>query len=105
VLAGGIPVRYADGHPALQAMDRTGSVRASAPPGPPAAAWAVSRQWPQDSVHALCTVLRSRGRSLGVVTYLRGASRPAFERPDAVYAEDVTVRIAAALDLSGLLSG
>ncbi|MFF3754569.1 PAS domain-containing protein [Streptomyces sp. NPDC002018] len=105
VAAGGIPVRYAAGHPALQAMDRTGSVRASAPSGsPPSPTWATSRQWPPDSVHALCTVLRSRGRSLGVVTFLRGASRSAFERPDAVYAEDVTVRMAASLDLSRALS-
>ncbi|MFJ1600071.1 PAS domain-containing protein [Streptomyces sp. NPDC088261] len=98
---GGIPVRYGNGHPALQAMDRIGSVRASAPGGaaaPPT--WALSRQWPADTVHALCTVLRSRGRSLGVVTFLRSASRPAFERPDAVYAEDVTLRVAASLDLA-----
>jgi PAS domain S-box-containing protein len=106
VVAGGIPVRYLDGHPALQAMDRIGSVRASAPSGTPASpTWAVSRQWPQDAVHALCTVLRCRGRSLGVVTFLRGPSRSAFERPDAAYAEDVTARIAAALDLSRALSG
>ncbi|WP_446038892.1 PAS domain-containing protein [Streptomyces sp. SID1121] len=100
LVTGGIPVRYGNGHPALQAMDRIGSVRASAPGGaaaPPT--WALSRQWPADTVHALCTVLRSRGRSLGVVTFLRGASRPAFERPDAVYAEDVTLRVAASLDL------
>ncbi|MFE3599503.1 PAS domain-containing protein [Streptomyces sp. NPDC059096] len=117
---GSIPVRYAAGHPALQAIDRTGSVRASAPTGAngakgggdtkgspapkpvPAPVWAASRQWPEDSVHALCTVLRSRGRSLGVVTFLRGASRTEFERPDAVYAEDVTVRIATCLDLAAL---
>ncbi|WP_030351281.1 PAS domain-containing protein [Streptomyces scopuliridis] len=122
VETGGIPVRYMTGHPALQAMDRNGSVRASAPGASAAAAasaasggspqapvavpsaWATSRQWPPDSVHALCTVLRSRGRSLGVVTFLRGASRAAFERPDAVYAEDVTIRVAAALDLSAVLS-
>lgn len=100
VAAGGIPVRYRDGHPALQAVARTGSVRASAPSGASATpTWSVSRQWPPDSVHALCTVLRSRGRTLGVVTFLRGASRPSFERQDAVYAEDVTARMAASLDL------
>ncbi|MCA1219530.1 PAS domain-containing protein [Streptomyces sp. 8L] len=120
VAGGGIPVRYLDGHPALRAMERAGSVRTSAPaqgrpaPGsqeapartPLAAAaptWAAARQWPSDTVHALCTVLRSRGRSLGVVTFLRGGGRPAFERPDALYAEDVTVRMAAALDLARLL--
>ncbi|MFF5566031.1 PAS domain-containing protein [Streptomyces sp. NPDC012623] len=112
VETGGIPVRYAATHPALKAMDRTGSVRASAPAGdgpgaaPVAApAWASARQWPPDAVHALCTVLRCRGRSLGVVTFLRGASRPPFERPDAVYAEDVTIRVAACLDLAALLPG
>ncbi|MEW1722631.1 PAS domain-containing protein [Streptomyces sp. NPDC093109] len=140
---GGIPVRYAPTHPALQAMDRAGSVRATAPavartarasgkgggaygqpapggavpgaaagsaPAPgsvpvPSPQWASARQWPPDTVHALCTVLRCRGRSLGVVTFLRGASRPAFERPDAVYAEEVTLRMAACLDLSALLPG
>jgi PAS domain S-box-containing protein len=102
VAAGGIPVLYLDGHPALRAMERIGPVRASAPvdkDGPAAATWAAARQWPPDTVHALCTVLRCRGRSLGVVTFLRNASRPAFERPDATYAEDVTLRVAAALDL------
>ncbi|MFI5756186.1 PAS domain-containing protein [Streptomyces sp. NPDC051569] len=158
--SGGIPVPYMAGHPALQAMDRIGSVRASAPSGSaparspapgavrpgsaqggaamsgahpagagahpagagahpagtgaprpapaasavPSATWAASRQWPPDSVHALCTVLRSRGRSLGVVTFLRAASRAPFERPDAVYAEDVTIRMAGSLDLSRVLS-
>jgi hypothetical protein len=51
-------------------------------------------------VHALCAVLRSRGRTLGVVTFLRGAGRGGFDRPDSAYAEDVAVRIAAALDLA-----
>ncbi|WP_217206646.1 PAS domain-containing protein [Streptomyces sp. AC550_RSS872] len=101
----GLPVRYAEGHPALQCVARAGSVRADA--GSMAAeqarAWAVGRQWPADAVHALCAVLRSRGRTLGVVTFLRGAGRSAFERSDAVYAEDVAVRIAAALDLAAVL--
>jgi hypothetical protein len=98
-------VRYAEGHPALQAMQRIGSVRASAPelPATPSV-WATTRQWPPGSVHALCTVLRSRGQSLGVVTFLRGPSRAAFERHDALYAEDVTARIAAAIDLSRAIS-
>ncbi|WP_351227008.1 PAS domain-containing protein [Streptomyces sp. NPDC002133] len=108
VAGAGIPVRYAQGHPALQAMDRTGSVRASAGGGKAGGgkggpeAWAAERQWPRDAVHALCTVLRSRGRTLGVLTFLRAANRPAFERPDAVYAESVATRVAAALDLSGV---
>ncbi|MFF8832439.1 PAS domain-containing protein [Streptomyces sp. NPDC015131] len=93
---GGFPVRYAAGHPARQAVERAGSVRASAA----SEAWAAERQWPRDAAHALCAVLRSRGRTLGVVTFLRSGSRPAFERPDAVYAESVAVRVAAAVDLA-----
>lgn len=100
----GLPVRYGQGHPALQCVERAGSVRASAGAATPEAArtWATDRQWPPDTVHALCAVLRSRGRTLGVVTFLRGAGRNQFERADAVYAEDVAVRIAAALDLEAL---
>ncbi|WP_406488157.1 PAS domain-containing protein [Streptomyces phaeochromogenes] len=110
----GLPVRYADGHPALQCVERIGSVRASAGAARAGAGaseperareWAVARQWPPDSVHALCAVLRSRGRTLGVVTFLRGASRTQFERLDATYAEDVAVRIATALDLGEALGG
>jgi hypothetical protein len=99
----GLPVRYAQGHPALQCVERTGSVRASVGAVPPEQAreWAAARQWPTDAVHSLCAVLRSRGRTLGVVTFLRGGARSQFERADAVYAEDVAVRIAAALDLAG----
>ncbi|WP_258053270.1 PAS domain-containing protein [Streptomyces sp. Ru72] len=103
----GLPVRYDDGHPALQCVERSGSVRADAGAADPAQAraWALARQWPADAVHALCAVLRSRGRTLGVVTFLRGAGRSRFERADAVYAEDVAVRIAAALDLSDVVKG
>jgi hypothetical protein len=98
----GLPVRYAEGHPALQCVDRIGSVRATvgSVPAQQAREWALARQWPADAVHALCAVLRSRGRTLGVVTFLRGSGRSPFERPDTVYAEDVAVRIAAALDLA-----
>ncbi|WP_192342119.1 PAS domain-containing protein [Streptomyces sp. VITNK9] len=103
----GMPVRYGEGHPALQCVERAGSVRASAGVRPVPAErvreWATARQWPADTVHGLCAVLRSRGRTLGVVTFLRGSGRSAFERSDAVYAEDVAVRIAAALDLGGAL--
>ncbi|MDX3757391.1 PAS domain-containing protein [Streptomyces mirabilis] len=100
----GLPVRYAEGHPALQCVERAGSVRASSGETTPERKreWATARQWPPDSVHALCAVLRSRGRTLGVVTFLRGAGRSQFERADATYAEDVAVRIATALDLEGL---
>jgi len=99
----GLPVRYAQGHPALQCVERIGSVRASVGSVPPEQAreWAKARQWPGDAVHALCAVLRSRGRTLGVVTFLRGGGRSQFERSDAAYTEDVAARIAAALDLAG----
>ncbi|WP_395574091.1 PAS domain-containing protein [Streptomyces sp. BK79] len=100
----GMPVRYGEGHPAVQCVERAGSVRASAGvravPAERVRAWAEARQWPADTVHGLCAVLRSRGRTLGVVTFLRGSGRSAFERSDAVYAEDVAVRIAATLDLA-----
>lgn len=36
------------------------------------------------------------------MTFLRGGGRTPFERSDAVYAEDVAVRIATALDLADL---
>ncbi|MGW3726113.1 PAS domain-containing protein [Streptomyces sp. NPDC000851] len=103
--AAGLPVRYAEGHPALQCVERIGTVRASvgSVAAEQARAWAVSRQWPADAVHALCAVLRSRARTLGVVTFLRGSGRSAFERSDTAFAEDVAVRIATALDLAGLL--
>ncbi|MBK3629269.1 PAS domain-containing protein [Streptomyces sp. MBT49] len=100
----GLPVRYGEGHPALQCVARAGSVRAGAGsvPADEAREWARARRWPEDTVHALCAVLRSRGRTLGVVTFLRAGSRTPFERTDAVYAEDVAVRMAAALDLADL---
>ncbi|MCM9080211.1 MULTISPECIES: PAS domain-containing protein [Streptomyces] len=97
---GSIPVRYAAGHPALQALDRIGSVRTSAPRGEADAEWARARRWPEDAAHGLCTVLRSRGRTLGALTFLRGPSRVAFERADAAYAEEVAARVAADLDLA-----
>ncbi|WP_242581249.1 PAS domain-containing protein [Streptomyces sp. MST-110588] len=104
VPATGIPVAYGANHPAMQAFERRGSVRAAAG-AVPAEGWAAARKWPDGTVHGLCAVLRSRGRTLGVVTFLRGASRRPFDRADAMYAEDVAARIAAALDLSGLPAG
>ncbi|MFI7318850.1 PAS domain-containing protein [Streptomyces venezuelae] len=107
VATAGIPVRYPEGHPASQCVERVGSVRASAGAGASAERareWAAARQWPEDSVHALCVVLRSRGRTLGVVTFLRGAGRGAFERSDAAYAESVASRVAVSLDLAQVLS-
>ncbi|WP_314174874.1 PAS domain-containing protein [Streptomyces winkii] len=107
---GGIPVGYPEGHPAHQAYARCGSVRASVGGAASAGAaggaviegWATARKWPEGTVHGLCTVLRSRGRTLGVVTFLRGASRRSFDRSDASYAEDIAVRIAAAVDMERL---
>ncbi|MCK8679181.1 PAS domain-containing protein [Streptomyces lichenis] len=98
---GRLPVRYAAGHPARQAVERRGAVRTSA--GAAAEGWAAERRWPADAVHGLATVLRSRGRTLGVLTFLRGAGRPAFERPDAEYAQSVAARVAAAVDLARAL--
>ncbi|MFI0779759.1 PAS domain-containing protein [Streptomyces sp. NPDC021212] len=102
ITPGGIPVAYLEGHPALQAAERCGSVRASAMRTDEAAAarWAAARKWPEGSVHALCAVLRSRGRTLGVLTFLRGPARRPFDRPDTAYAEDVAARVAAAVDLA-----
>ncbi|MCB5178328.1 PAS domain-containing protein [Streptomyces antimicrobicus] len=101
---GAIPVRYPEGHPALQALDRLGPVRSSVPRGEDAPAWAGTRHWPAGTVHALCTVLRSRGRTLGVLTFARAASRPVFDRADAAYAEEVAARVAEDMDLASSLS-
>ncbi|MGX1671412.1 PAS domain-containing protein [Streptomyces sp. NPDC055400] len=100
-----LPVRYLEGHPALQCVERTGSVRASASgrDATRAREWAEARAWPEGTVHALCAVLRSRARTLGVVTFLRGPSRTQFERADATYAESVAARIAGTLDLARVL--
>ncbi len=97
VVGGGIPLRYGPRHPALQAWDRVGTVRASA--GRTAEVWAEAHQWPADAAHAVCVTLRSRGRTLGVVTFLRAACRRPFEREDVVFAEAVASRVAMALDL------
>ncbi|MFI8510314.1 PAS domain-containing protein [Streptomyces sp. NPDC085460] len=109
-LGGGFPQRYGPEHPALQAWDRAGSVRVDAcrraggggdgggHVGGDAAVWAAERHWPADTAHALCTALRSRGRTVGVLTFLRTAARGGFDRQDALYAETVAARVAAALD-------
>ncbi|MFE3329123.1 PAS domain-containing protein [Streptomyces sp. NPDC059176] len=104
VTGAGVPLRYPQGHPALQALDRIGSVRASAGEGG-AEAWAAERLWPRDAAHGLCTVLRSRGRTLGVLTFLRSSNRPAFEPVDTVYAESVAMHVAGALDLARAQGG
>ncbi|MDT0320365.1 PAS domain-containing protein [Streptomyces millisiae] len=97
--ARGVAVRYRQGHPALQALERGMAVRATG--GVSRSSWAVEHRWPKDAEHALCVVLRSRGRSLGVLTFLRGASRRPFDRADAAYGEDVALRVASAVDLHG----
>ncbi|MFJ9808103.1 PAS domain-containing protein [Streptomyces sp. NPDC101158] len=101
VASGGIPLRYPTTHPALQALGRQGPTRASATPGSPR--WSTDRLWPSDTAHALCLPLRARARTLGIATFLRTPSRPAFEREDAVYAETVAARVAAALDVGVVL--
>ncbi|MYQ44622.1 GAF domain-containing protein, partial [Streptomyces sp. SID4985] len=67
--------------------------------------WARARLWPADTAHALCAVLRSRGRTLGVLTFLRGPGRGRFDRSDVAYAEEVAARIGAALDLAAAVRG
>ncbi|WP_435838862.1 PAS domain-containing protein [Streptomyces abikoensis] len=99
---GGLPVPYLDGHPALQAVERCGSVRAAADRSEN---WAATRKWPDGTRHALSTALRSRGRTVGVVTFLRGGSRRAFDRADAIYAEDIASRVAASIDLAVATAG
>ncbi|MFF8784286.1 PAS domain-containing protein [Streptomyces sp. NPDC015125] len=101
--ATGIPTPYVPGHPALQAYERGGSVRTSAGPAS-SEGWAAARNWPDGTVHGLCVVLRSRGRTLGVATFLRAPARRPFDRADADYAEEVAARLAAALDLAGAAS-
>ncbi|MDT0343185.1 PAS domain-containing protein [Streptomyces litchfieldiae] len=98
----GVAVRYRPGHPALQALERGVPVRATG--GVARSGWAVEHRWPKEAEHALCVVLRSRGRGLGVVTFLRGAGRRPFDRADAAYGEDVALRVAAAVDM-GRLAG
>jgi GAF domain-containing protein len=105
-----IPVGYGQNHPARQAVERLGTVRTGfgslaeeqTAAGERIDAWAADRRWPRGTVHGLSTVLRSRGRTLGVLTFLRGSGRRLFDRPDAAYAEDVAARVAMALDLAGL---
>ncbi|MFE5209911.1 PAS domain-containing protein [Streptomyces sp. NPDC056600] len=92
----GLPVPYPSGHPALRCAERAGTVRVSAAAG-------FTRQWPQDAAHALCVPLRSRGRTLGVVTFLRGPARGPFGRHDVAHGEEVAGRVAAALDLEAAL--
>ncbi|WP_051856825.1 MULTISPECIES: PAS domain-containing protein [Streptomyces] len=98
----GIPVAYPEGHPALQAYQRCGSVRAGAGAGRAPENWARTRKWPEGTVYGLCAVLRSRGRTLGVVTFLRDTGRRPFDRADADHAEQVAAHVAAAVDLADL---
>ncbi len=97
VSGGGLPARYPLGHPALHAVDRAGPVRSAAPDPAEPGDWSRDRLWPPDMIYALCVPLRARGRTLGVLTLLRGQRRPGFERADAVYAESMAALMAAAL--------
>ncbi|GAA2425088.1 PAS domain-containing protein [Streptomyces macrosporus] len=101
--ATGVPMRYPEDHPALQAFERCGPVRTSVG-GTAVPGWARARRWPEGTVHGLCVVLRSRGRSLGVLTFLRGPSRRGFDRSDVLYAEAVADRVATAVDLARALA-
>ncbi|WP_042438171.1 PAS domain-containing protein [Streptacidiphilus albus] len=96
----GLPVRYSEVHPAVRAVEQTVTVASSDSGVPPQADWAVLRRWPADTVHALCTPLRSGGRTLGVLTFLRGPGRHRFDRADTAYAEDIAARVAVAVDLA-----
>jgi PAS domain S-box-containing protein len=95
-VAGALPAGYPDGHPAYQAMDRVGSVRDS--DNGTEDSWDAARRWPEGTEHGLCVVLRSRARTLGVLTFLRGPGRQEFDRNDAAFAEDVAIRVAAAVE-------
>ncbi|WNI15983.1 PAS domain-containing protein [Actinacidiphila sp. ITFR-21] len=112
-VANAVPVGYEPGHPVLQAVELAGTVRtsfvdpaagqaAAEVPRAGADSWAVARRWPPGTVHGLAAVLRSRGRTVGALTFLRGSGRRLFDRADAAYAEDVAARVAMALDLAGL---
>lgn len=102
-----VPVAYLPTHPAFQALERLGSVRTSSGSRAPGGAgdWAAARQWPAGAVHGLTTVLRSRARTVGALTFLRGGGRRLFDRADVSYAEDVAARVATALDLARLGPG
>ncbi|WP_431781096.1 PAS domain-containing protein [Streptomyces chumphonensis] len=100
----GLPVPYMANHPALQAFEHGGPVRAGAG-GSTSPEWAAARSWPEGTAYGLCAALRSRGRTLGVVTFLRGPARRNFDRADTVYAQDIAVRIAASVDLAQAVRG
>jgi GAF domain-containing protein len=96
----GLPVRYSEVHPAVRALEHSGTVTLSDTGTPVVADWAALRRWPAGTVHGLCTALRSRGRTVGVLTFLRGPGRHRFDRADIAYAEDIAARVAAAVDLA-----
>ncbi len=93
----GVPVGYRAGHPVLQAWDRGLAVRVTG--GGVRSGWAADHRWPQGVEHALCVPMRSLGRQVGVLTFLRGGAGRPFDRADTVYGEDVALRAAAAVDL------
>ena len=97
---GCVPVRYGELHPAVRALQRVGTVVVSDPSPGPSSPWAAQLRWPAGTVHGLCVVLRSRARTLGVLTFLRGPGRQRFDRAAVAYAEDIATRVAAAVDLA-----
>lgn len=101
--ARGLVIRYRAGHPALQAVDCGVPVRATG--GVSRSTWAQDHRWPAEAEHALCVPLRSRGRVLGALTFLRGGGRRPFDRLDAGYGEEVALRVGTAIDLARLLGG
>ncbi|MCX2968281.1 MULTISPECIES: PAS domain-containing protein [Streptomyces] len=100
----GLPVPYMANHPALQAFEHGGPVRTGAG-GSTSPEWAQARSWPEGTAYGMCTALRSRGRTLGVVTFLRGPARRGFDRADLTYGQDIAVRIAASVDLAQAVRG
>jgi hypothetical protein len=111
----GLPVRYADGHPALQCVERIGSVRASAGAaraGAGASEPERAREWASRPAVAsglrpcaVCGVAQS-GADVGCRHVSAwGQSYAVRAAPMRSYAEDVAVRIAAALDLGEALEG
>ncbi|MET7640429.1 PAS domain-containing protein [Streptomyces sp. NPDC005438] len=102
-LDGFLPLSYEPHHPAVQACQRGETVRAGVGDSPAPPGWAEERDWPEGTQHAVSAVLRSRGRTLGVVTFLRGASRQGFDRLDAGYAEEIAGRLGLAVDLGRAL--
>ena len=97
VVSAGIPVRYEEGHPALQALERTGSVRSLRRcRGERASELSLAGRHGGAGCARCCA---AGAAPWGSLTFLRGTGRQSFDRADAAYAEDTAARVAAALDL------